>query len=212
MKSQRYKGFFEDWEVGVAKKVINMFRNDWKCLAREGFDDLLQECLMHWYFAKDKYDPSTEASEKTFMASVVKNKLRDIIRILNRQKRKVSQESMSLNDTISHGEAMPTFLDVLSEKQDTKRIFLQRELKIIISKLSQGLTQQQRKLCELLSEDNPNITSIGQLLNIDRVTVYREIKRIRSIFEKEGLKDFLKLPATLSGKRTYVRLEGESDD
>lgn len=211
MKSQSYKGLFEDWEVGVAKKVIEMFRNDWKCLALQDFDDLLQECLIHWYFAKNKYDSSLKASKKTFMARIVRNKLRDLVRVLNRQKRKVAQESISLNESISDEEDAPTFLDALLEKKDTEGICLRGELKIIISKVSESLTLQQRKICELISENDPNITSIAHVLNIDRTTVYREIKRIRSMFEKEGLKDYLKLPATLSGKTAYVRLEGEDD-
>ena len=35
-----YGGLFESWELGVAKKVIDGYRKKYKCLEREGFDDL----------------------------------------------------------------------------------------------------------------------------------------------------------------------------
>ena len=66
-----YGGLFESWELGVAKRVINDYRREHRNLAREGFDDLLQECLIHWLDVRDQYDPSRGASKKTYMADIV---------------------------------------------------------------------------------------------------------------------------------------------
>lgn len=77
---------------------MNEFKKQWRCLDIDDFEDILQECLIHWLFAKDKYDPSAEASEKTFMGRVVRNKLTDIIKERERDKRKVFQNSVILNN------------------------------------------------------------------------------------------------------------------
>ncbi|MFH1869357.1 MAG: hypothetical protein ABIG36_01820 [Pseudomonadota bacterium] len=38
----------QGWEIAVTKKLIGEFRRRSRSLYREEFDDLLQECLMHW--------------------------------------------------------------------------------------------------------------------------------------------------------------------
>ena len=75
-----YKGLFEGWEIAVAKKIINEFRKNSPALQKEGFEDLLQECLVHWFFVKDGYDLSPESRPQSIMAKIIRNKLTDIIR------------------------------------------------------------------------------------------------------------------------------------
>jgi len=50
MKNLSYEGLFEGWEVAVAKHLVNEFKKQWTCLDIDDFDDLLQECLTHWFF------------------------------------------------------------------------------------------------------------------------------------------------------------------
>lgn len=91
-----YNGLFEDWEIGVAKNLINGFRVTSKCLEKEDLDDLPQECLSHWLSARRQYDPTREASRKTFMARVVGNKLRDLAREAQADKRRAAYVAVSL--------------------------------------------------------------------------------------------------------------------
>jgi mannose-6-phosphate isomerase-like protein (cupin superfamily) len=36
------------WEIAVTKKLVGEYRRRSRSLAREEFDDLMQECLAHW--------------------------------------------------------------------------------------------------------------------------------------------------------------------
>jgi RNA polymerase sigma-70 factor, ECF subfamily len=189
MANLSYKGLFEGWEVAVAKKLVGEFKKQWRCLGTDDFEDLLQECLTHWLFAKDKYDPSAEASVKTFMGRVVRNKLSDIVKERGRDKRKVYQSCESLDQPLNDEEDASTLLDLLPDDEADFRLSV--ELGIDLPKAIRKLTPLQREICGLISEAGSNVTDISRQLGIRRKAVYREIERIRAIFENEGLKNYL---------------------
>jgi len=189
--SLNYGGLFESWELAVAKKIINAYRKKWKCLEREGFDDLLQECLIHWMDVRDRYDPGRGASKNTYMAEVVSNVLGHMVEKARTDKRKTIYQSLSLDQPINNGEDAPVLKDKISANNDDLPQ-INSELKIEISRVFQKLTPQQQKLCELLGEEGLNISEASRRLDKHRMIIYREIMRIRELFEKEGLKDYLK--------------------
>lgn len=192
MMSPRYEGLFEDWEIGVAKNVIERFRRQWKCLELEGFEDLLQECLSYWHFSKDDYDPSAGANERTFMSRVIEHKLQKIVRDLNRDRRSIFNRSVSLDSPISNDEDSPTYLDQLSEDEShASNLHISAQLKIDISRTVEKLTPQQRELCRLLGEEGLNISEASELLKTPRGTLYEDIKRIKAIFQQENLHEYL---------------------
>ncbi len=190
--SPSYKGLFEGWEVAVAKKLINDFKKQWGCLDLDGFDDLLQECLTQWFLAKDKYNPSIEASKKTFMAKVVKNRLLDIVKDHERFRRKDAHKTASLDEPLSDEEDAPTLLDLLSDDEKHATSFrVHAELKIEISRTFQKLTPKQQELCQLLGEKGLSIKEASEILQTPRSSIYEEIKRIKDIFQKENLQEYL---------------------
>jgi RNA polymerase sigma-70 factor (ECF subfamily) len=192
MMSPRYEGLFQDWEIGVAKKVIERFRKQWKCLELEGFDDLLQECLTDWHFSKDDYNPSAGANVRTFMSRVVEHKLQHLIEKSTAGKRKAGIDNVSLDQPISDDEGAPTYLDRLSEDEGhTSNLHISAELKIDISRTIEKLTPQQRELCRLLSEEGLSIKEASEVLNKPRGTLYEDIKRIKAIFQKANLNEYL---------------------
>lgn len=187
---QNYKGLFKGWEIGIAKNLINEFKNKWKCLEREDFDDLLQECLTHWFFVKDKYDSKREASKSGFMSRVIRNKLTDIVELKQTNKRKLDYLSISLNQALGNDKDSPALLDKL---EDTSSNLLHKaHLEKDLSETLKKLTSQQKELCRLLSEEGMNIKKASEHLKIPRSTIYDEIKRIRAIFRKEKLENYLK--------------------
>lgn len=188
--SLNYGSLFESWELAVAKKIIATHRKEWKCLEREGFDDLLQECLMHWMDVRDNYDPGRDASRRTFMAKVVKNKLFNIIEKATAEKRKTIYESISLDDSLDSEEDSPALKDKITGADDVPPQ-LKSELKIELSRAFQKLTPQQQKLCKLLGEGGLSVSEASREMKKHRRHLYREIARIREVFEKEGLKDYL---------------------
>jgi len=192
MMSPSYKGLFEGWEIAVAKKLINDFKKQWKCLEQDDFDDLLQECLTQWFLAKDKYNPDAEASKKTFMARVVKNKLFDIVKSHKRLCRKDDQNTDSLDKPLSDEEDAPTLLDLLLEnKEYTSNFRIHTELKVELSRTFQKLTPRQQELCRLLGEEGLSIKEASEILQTPRGTIYEEIKRIKDIFQQENLEAYL---------------------
>ena len=193
--SQNYRGLFQDWEIAVAKKLVNEFQERWSCLEREDFDDLLQECLTHWYFAKDDYDPGRVASQKTFMGRIIRNKLTDLVREREADKRKIAHLSISLDEPLGDDEDSPALIDKIDDgsiNDASHNHFLEIQLKIDLSKALQKLTPQQKSLCRLLGEKGLTVKEASEYLKTPRSTIYDELKRIRTIFMKEGLEDYLK--------------------
>lgn len=193
--SQNYRGLFQDWEIAVAKKVVNEFQEKWACLEREGFDDLLQECLTHWFFVKDEYDPTRGASQKTFMGRIIRNKLTDLVREREADKRKIAHLTVSLDEPLGNDEDSPTLLAKIGEGGllgTSPDPFLEIHCKIDLSKALQKLTTKQKRLCRLLGEEGLTVKEASEYLKAPRSTIYDELKRIRTIFMKEGLEDYLK--------------------
>ena len=50
----------------------------------------------------------------------------------------------------------------------------------------------QQRLCQLLGEEGLSIKEAAERLRIPRSTLYEEIKRIRRIFDQQGLSNYLK--------------------
>ena len=185
-----YGGLFERWEIAVAKRVIDNYRRKQKCLGHEGFDDLLQECLIHWLDVRDKHDPS-RGSKKTFMAEAVGHALGMLGRKARRDKRRAIYESVSLDQPLNDDEDAPALKDKIPDTSNIPSP-VEIELKIGISKAYKKLTPHQKKLCKLLGEEGLNINEACKHFNKHRSNVYRDVIRIRQIFEEEGLKDYLK--------------------
>jgi len=186
-----YGGLFEGWEIAVIKKLIKEYREKYKCLRRESFDDLLQECLICWLDLRERYDPRRGASKKVFMAGVIRKELGKIIEKATTDKRKTIYESVSLDASLNDDEDAPALKDQIPESNDAPPQ-IKSDLRIELSKAYQKLTPQQKKLCKLLGEDGLSINEASKHFGKHRSNIYREVLRIREIFEKEGLKDYLK--------------------
>ncbi|HOD12933.1 MAG TPA: sigma-70 family RNA polymerase sigma factor [Candidatus Omnitrophota bacterium] len=191
MKRSSYRGLFEDWEVGVAKNIVDEHKRNWKCLAREDFDDLLQESLLFWSSVKDGYDPAAGASKQTYMSRVLKRNLRNIIESLLTDKRKVAFESISLNQPLSDEEDASSLLDILADDQNHAiDLRVHAELSIDISNTIKSLTPRQRELCRLLKDEGLSVPEAGEVLSLHRSNVYREIERIKEVFQKKKLNEY----------------------
>ena len=186
-----YGGVFENWEIAVAKKLVDQFKRKWRCFSKDDFEDLLQECLSHWYFVREKFVGTKGASKSTYMSNVIKNKLMDMVAERMAEKRKTDQMSVSLDAPISEDDET-AIIDKIADKltEDLTGVIHVIGLKNDLAKAMDKLTPQQRELCRLL-EGGTSIKDASQQLNINRSTVYDEIKRIAQAFEGDGLKNYL---------------------
>lgn len=189
--SLSYGRLFEGWEIAVTKRLINDYRKKWKCLEREDADDLMQECLMRWFEVRDTYDADREASKKTFLSRIVRNRLINIVEKATSEKRKTIYESVSLDEPVSNDEDAPTLKDQIADRQDSPPQF-KAGLKIELSEAFQKLTPQQKELCRLLGEEGLSINEACKSFSKHRSNVYRDVLRIREIFENEGLREYLR--------------------
>ena len=188
-----YGSLFQDWEIAVAKKLIKRFQLQWSCLPDRDFDDLLQECLTHWLFSRDNYDPSREASKKTFMGRIVQNKLTDIVRERESDKRKAAYRTTSIDEPVQHDKDSRTLLDKIEKDKVaewTPDLSPRVLLKVDLSRASKQLTPRQKELCRLLQEGY-NMKEASKILKTPRTTLYDEVERIKTLFCKENLQDYL---------------------
>jgi len=196
--SHNYGNLFQEWEIKEATKLVYAFKRKNGCLKKENVDDLLQECLIEWFPVRNQYDPNRKGfqkrkvSQKTFMINVIRNRLIEIVREKKADIRKVDYLSASLNETTENNDKVFSLMDEVSKSKDNSNVFLETGLKLGLAKASKKLTPQQKKLCRLLGEKGLSINEACKHFKKSRSHVYREAIRIRTIFKKEGLKDYLK--------------------
>lgn len=178
-----YGDVFADWEIAIAKKAVSQFQANYPWLRGFDFDDLLQECLIHWYLNRAKFRESKGVSIKTYMAKVLSTQLQLILRRELYDKRKASHFAESLERPVGEGEA--TLADIIPADEHTTEI----GRCIDIESALRELTPLQREICSLLGQDYPT-KRIAEILGKPRSTIRDEIKRIKELFSRKGLKDY----------------------
>lgn len=188
-----YGELFEGWELAVAKRLINEFRSRWRLLEHDEFDDLMQECLVHWLSVRGDVDPSRATTRRAFMAKVLRNKLMDLVRERESDKRRASYDSISLDEPLGEQEGSSSLLALIDDTQNEQQDrALGQDARMDLEKALERLTPRQRRLCQLLGEEGLNVQEASRKLGIPRPTLYDELKRIRKVFAELGLEDYLK--------------------
>ena len=184
------------WEIAVTKKLVGEYRRRSRSLAREKFDDLMQECLAHWIVVRRKLPPDPDAPPVAYMAQVIRNKLTDLIREQAADKRSGEQDALSLDASHDGSEDGVTLAELLADNEsaqaDDPGAVDRRHARIDIGRVLERLTPGQRQLCRMLGEEGLSIKEAAERLRIPRGTLYEEIKRIRKVFADQGLGDYLK--------------------
>jgi len=181
----------EKWEVAVAKNVVNGFLKSNKIKGYD-FNDLLQECLLHWYQKRGKYKANKGATKKTFMGQILRRRLEEILREQSADKRKVNQIIEPMVVTSSESNSGEDAYDLSDKKQEEEFRFSENNLglKSDLANAMAKLSPLQREICHLKMDGHP-MTHISQILNKPRTTLLDEIKRVRKIFLDEGLREYL---------------------
>jgi RNA polymerase sigma factor (sigma-70 family) len=181
-------GELADWEIALVQLLVYDFLASRTVSPGFEEDDLAQECLLHWWSQRQRYEETRGASMRTFLRTVVKAKLIDIERTMKAGKRGAGQRPLSLDAPLSHeaggkgtlGDTVPageTAIEVMSS--------VMREH--LLSRLAPG----QRRLV-LGLEAGMSMSEISKRLDVPRTTLYDELERIRRVFRDEGLEEFLR--------------------
>jgi len=191
-----YKGLFERWELAITRKLIGEFRARWRSLEQDEFEELMQECLVHWLSVRRELDPTRGAVRSAFMATVVRNKLMDLVRERESGKRKATYNSVSLDELLGDEKDSLTLLDIVDEARlhdgDDYAGALGNEARADIFKAMKRLTPLQQRLCKLLGCEGLSVQDVSRKLGIPRATIYDHLKRIRKSFAELGLQYYLK--------------------
>lgn len=183
------KGLFQGWEVAIAKKYVRQFRSTCQCLQRDVYEDLVDECLKHWFFLRDTVKPEEEEKRRAYMVQILKNKLTDIVRSRRSVKRNEFFQAISLDQFLEDNSDSP-FLAHPTQRSPADEIDLV-DLKSKIDQAVRKLSPQQRRVYSALCDGELTITQISVRLKVHRATVHNEINRIREVFENEGLRKYL---------------------
>jgi RNA polymerase sigma factor (sigma-70 family) len=184
---------FEQWEIEMVKKRTRRLIGKYG-YTKEDVPDLEQELFLHMYVRGGRMRTGPE-KEKILMR-VLDNKIRDLIKGIQRDKRRILLRTRSLETPLkgmAEAEGL-TIEDVLSESQslgkwnrmsDIESSELRHDLSDAVGKLSSF----QQKVFELLAL-HYSIRDIARRLKVSKWVVHEERNRIREVFEEEGLKDY----------------------
>jgi RNA polymerase sigma factor (sigma-70 family) len=186
----------DKWEIAVAKKLVGEFRRRSRILQRYEFDDLVQDCLLHWIGVRRRIAPDPDNPPVGYMAQVLRNKLTDLMREQGAEKRAGDLGAISLDATVDGSDDGMTLAESLDASESahsgeaglTDRHHIRMDLLRALSRL----TPAQQRLCLMLGEEGLSVKEAAEKLRIPRGTLYEEIKRIRQVFADCGLDDYLK--------------------
>ena len=186
----------DKWELAVTKKVVGEYRRRSRIIARHEFEDLVQECLLHWIAVRRTLVCDPDNPPVGYMAQVLRNKLTDSMREQGADKRAGDLQMVSLDATLDGSEDGMTLAESLDASEsarsgdggDANRHHVRMDLLRVLA----VLTPAQRQLCLMLGEQGQSIKEAAEYLQIPRGTLYEEIKRIRKVFADQGLDNYLK--------------------
>jgi len=190
----RYQGI-DDYAVRIIRYKARQL------VGRVGFtesdrQDLEQEMIFDLLRRLPKFKPE-RAQRNTFIARVVEHKVATIIEAQKAGMRDYRLCSCSLNDRFENEEGGSVErIDTINQDDYLQRtgklsrpISDLRGLSIDVRSAVEKLPPELRELCKRLQVES--VTDISRDTGIPRGTIYESIKKLRSLFEDAGLKDYL---------------------
>ena len=190
----RYQGI-DDYAVRIIKYKARQL------VGRVGFtesdrQDLEQEMVFDLLRRLPKFKPE-RAQRNTFIARVVEHKVATIIEAQKAGMRDYRLCPCSLNDRFENDEGGSVErIDTINQDDYLQRtgklsrpISDLRGLSIDVRSAVEKLPPELRELCKRLQVES--VTDISRDTGIPRGTIYESIKKLRTLFEDAGLKDYL---------------------
>lgn len=179
---------FEPWELELVVRQVEYFVAERRPPSDVDVDDLVQECLLHWWKRRDRYEAGRGASRKTFLRKVVRAKLQDLARGWRAQKRGSGGRPLSLDAPASRrAPDGATIGDMLHDGDHlASNVSAAVDVESLIARLS---ARQQRIVAGVKA--GTNNTELSRHLGISRDTLQEELRRIRQAFREEGLAPYL---------------------
>ncbi|MHB1000794.1 MAG: sigma factor [Armatimonadota bacterium] len=159
-------------------------------------EDIEADLAIHLWQHLPQYDPS-KGSIKTFINFVLDNKIRTMVRTRVSARYDVRMHDSSLDEsvtsetgeTIFRGEAIDAEDYLMSIGSLSRTALELAELRVDIHRIVSQLPQDMQDLCMQLSLEN--IRNASATTGIPRHKVYELIKRLRYLFDEDGLGEYL---------------------
>jgi len=145
-------------------------------------NELEQDATIHWWQQQHHYDAARGASRKTFLRHVVRNRLLDIERRLQTDRRR-GAFALSLDKPNGPDADAPTLGDLLVSGRDLATDVALRDA---IARVEADLTPRQRALAHGLKAGE-SMTELSATLGVSRETAYQDRRRIAALLRKQGL-------------------------
>ncbi|MBW1732210.1 MAG: sigma-70 family RNA polymerase sigma factor [Deltaproteobacteria bacterium] len=181
---QSYGDLFAPWEISVAKSLVRDFQCRYPWLKLD-FNDLLQECLIHWHKARIAFTAEKVPLPKAYVNKVIRNKLDNILEQQLAEKRKLEHFVRSLDQPT--GEEMP-LREVIADTE--ARLEDEVPLRVDVTKAVSELGPFQREVCKLLAQGY-SIREVAARLGKSKSSIHREIGEIRRSFRDKGLDEYM---------------------
>jgi len=186
---------FAKWEIelskGKAKSLIGKYG-----FTEVDMKDLEQELLLQIFRTRKTWRSwkKVKASEKTIVSRILDNRIRNITRLLRTSKRHIHTHKESLQKYHSE-DSLLTHGDILDEDMALARVgrnkmAKEKELRLSLSLAFEKLTDFQKKVCELLLKGY-KISHAAKILKMNRLTLHKELRRMRKIFYQEDLDGYI---------------------
>lgn len=163
-------------------------------------EDLAQDLLVHCLERIGRYDPA-QASLRTFIDRIIKNKVAAMIEHMLAQKRGAGAKEESLSEPIAIGKAGETIERVETISQDVYDMNAERQsrpatelmfLSFDVDQVVSGLPTDLADLAHLLAAGE-SLVGVAQQLEVSRATVHRRVVRLRRIFRGAGLDTYINM-------------------
>ena len=190
----------DGWEIAVAKKLVGEYRRRSRILERYEFEDLVQDCLLHWITVRRSLDRDPANPPLGYMATVLRNWLADLVRKRGTDKRSGDLDTPSLDASIDgsdDGMTLAELLDVSQSRDSAGDGETHHHMRLDLLRTCAHLTPAQQRLCLMLGEEGMSVKAAAEHLRIPRGTLYEEINRIRKLFADHGLEIYLRDKPTL---------------
>ena len=185
----------DGWEIAVAKKLVGEYRRRSRILERYEFEDLVQDCLLHWITVRGSLDRDPANPPLGYMATVLRNWLADLVRKRGTDKRSGDLDTPSLDASIDgsdDGMTLAELLDVSQSRDSAGDGETHHHMHLDLLRACAHLTPAQQRLCLMLGEDGLSVKAAAEQLGIPRGTLYEEINRIRKLFADHGMEIYLR--------------------
>lgn len=163
-------------------KYINILIKKYKSVIKTldiDYNEVYLECLKNLSLAINNYSDSKNVTFKTYAYTLINNKILDIIKLYNKNKYKMLQETISLNSIFDNNIPLKELLHMEEKLNPLNNVLQNDKEKKIIELLKNNLSNLEYKVAILLIIGY-NQVQIAKYLNIDIKKVYNTTYRIKA--------------------------------